>query len=49
MLGKIYQGSLVAAAIYILACDFWAAVSERPAAADLQLGAAAISNGIAFP
>jgi len=46
---KIYQGLLVTAALYILACDIWAAVYGGPGAANLSLGTAAISQGLAIP
>ncbi len=49
MVVKVYQFVLVTAALYILACDLWTAVSCRPGTADQRLGTTAISRGIALP
>ena len=46
---KFYQALLVAAALYILACDIWTAIYGAPGAASLELGSAAISQGIVVP
>jgi hypothetical protein len=49
MLIKVYQGTLIAAAIYILACDIRAAISDRPGAAAPELETVAISRGLVLP
>jgi hypothetical protein len=46
---KFYQALLVAAALDILVCDIRAAIYGAPGAASLELGSAAISQGIVLP
>jgi hypothetical protein len=45
---KFYQ-ALLAAALYILVCDICTAIYGAPGAASLELGSAAISQGIVVP
>lgn len=49
MAAKLYQALIVTAALYILASDVWSAVRDSAGAANLELGSAAISQGMVVP